>query len=192
MVYSPLFRDFRHWKRYEGGWAQDLYLFDLETSEHTPIAHSARTERDPMWIGDSVVFVSDRGDHLNLYRADPATGEVVQLTDHRPLDVRWPATDHGSRVVYELGGELRIFDLANGEDRRGSRRGAGRRALEAVAAHLGRRECAQLRPRAGRIAGALRLRAARSSRLRSRRGAVRNLTRSSGAHDKASRLVAGW
>lgn len=117
VVYSPLFRDFRHWKRYEGGWAQNLYLYDLESNEHTPLAHSKRTERDPMWIGDSVVFSSDRDDRLNLYRADPATGDETQLTEHDPWDVRWPATDHVSRVVYELNGRLRIYDLANGEDR---------------------------------------------------------------------------
>ena len=57
MVYSPLFRDFRHWKRYQGGWAQDLYLFDLETSQVQPIGHIPRTERDPMWIGDTIYFV---------------------------------------------------------------------------------------------------------------------------------------
>ena len=32
IVYSPLFRDFRTWKRYEGGWAQDLFVFDLATN----------------------------------------------------------------------------------------------------------------------------------------------------------------
>ena len=116
MVYSPLFRDFRHWKRYQGGWAQDLYLFDLSSSEVTPIAHSERTERDPMWIGDAVFFVSDRDDRLNLYRADPATGEVEQLTAHDPWDLRWPATDHQSRIVYELNGQLRIFDVTSGTD----------------------------------------------------------------------------
>jgi tricorn protease len=31
VVYSPLFRDFRTWKRYSGGWAQQLYIFDLKT-----------------------------------------------------------------------------------------------------------------------------------------------------------------
>ncbi len=111
MVYSPLFRDFRHWKRYEGGWAQDLYLFDLDSAEIEPVAHSERTERDPMWIGDEVYFVSDRDDRLNLYRADPATGEVEQLTSHDPWDVRWPATDHDRRIVYELDGGLRIYDV---------------------------------------------------------------------------------
>ena len=116
VVFSPLSRDFRHWKRYEGGWAQNLYLFDLTTSEHVPVAHSPRTERDPMWVGDSIVFASDRDDFLNLYRANAATGEVEQLTEHAPFDVRWPATDHGSLVVYELDGFLRLFDLETGAD----------------------------------------------------------------------------
>jgi len=31
VVYSPLFRDFRTWKRYQGGWAQQLYIFDLKS-----------------------------------------------------------------------------------------------------------------------------------------------------------------
>jgi len=116
MIYSPLFRDFRHWKRYQGGWAQDLYLFDLASSAVTPIAHSVRTERDPMWIGDTIYFVSDRDDRLNLFRANPTTGEVEQLTSHDPWDLRWPATDHSSRIVYELNGQLRIFDITSGAD----------------------------------------------------------------------------
>ena len=116
VVYSPLSRDFRHWKRYQGGWAQDLYLFDLASSEITPLAHSERTERDPMWIGDEVFFVSDRDDRLNLFKADPATGEVEQLTAHDPWDVRWPATDHQSRIVYELNGQLHVLDVTTGED----------------------------------------------------------------------------
>ena len=100
VVYSPLVRDFRAWKRYQGGWAQDLFLFDLQTNEVTPLAHSPRTERDPMWIGDRVYFVSDSDDRLNLFVADPATGEVEQLTHHDPWDLRWPATDRVGRIVY--------------------------------------------------------------------------------------------
>jgi tricorn protease len=89
----------------------------MESSAVTPIAHSPRTERDPMWIGDAIYFVSDRDDRLNLYRADPASGQVEQLTAHDPWDVRWPATDHASRIVYELNGELHIYDVEAATDR---------------------------------------------------------------------------
>src|SRR5690606_3851641 len=74
LVYSPLMRDFRTWKRYSGGWAQDLWIFDLASHAIQPVSHSSRTERDPMWVGDQIYFVSDRDGVLNLYRFDPAAG----------------------------------------------------------------------------------------------------------------------
>jgi tricorn protease len=117
VVYSPLFRDFRHWKRYEGGWAQDLYIFDLAGYEVEPVSHTVRTERDPMWIGDRIHFVSDRNDWLNIYSFDPQSGAVEQLTHADPWDVRWPSTDSESRIVYELDGQLHILDVDTGTDR---------------------------------------------------------------------------
>jgi tricorn protease len=187
MVYSPLFRDFRHWKRYEGGWAQDLYLFDLASSDVTPVAHSPRTERDPMWIGDAVYFVSDRDDRLNLYRADPATGEVEQLTDHDPWDVRWPATDHVSRIVYELNGELRIYDIGSGADDAITIAvpddGLWKRPRRiSVAGDVGDFSLSPKGERALFVARGEVFSAPVES------GRTRNLTRSSGAHDR----VAAW
>jgi tricorn protease len=80
ILYSPLTRDFRTWKRYQGGWAQDLYIFDLNTSAIEPVAHSPRSERDPMWIGEKIYFASDRTGTLNLFEFDPRTKGVRQLT----------------------------------------------------------------------------------------------------------------
>jgi tricorn protease len=116
VVYSPLFRDFRHWKRYEGGWAQDLFIFDLASYEVEPVSHSVRTERDPMWIGDTIYFVSDRDDRLNIYSFDPESGAVDQITHSDLWDVRWPSTDSQSRIVYELDGQLHILDVNTGAD----------------------------------------------------------------------------
>jgi len=116
IVYSPLFRDFRTWKRYEGGWAQDLYLFDLATADSRVIAHSVRTERDPMWIGDAIYFASDRDGTLNLYSYDLATEAVTKLTSSTTWDVRWPSSDNVSRIVYELDGELHVFDVRTKAD----------------------------------------------------------------------------
>jgi tricorn protease len=117
MVYSPLFRDFRHWKRYEGGWAQNLYIFDLTSYETEPVSHSVRTERDPMWIGDTIYFASDRDDRLNIYSFDPASGNVEQVTNSDLWDVRWPSSDNQSRIVYELNGQLHILDVDSGADK---------------------------------------------------------------------------
>ena len=112
LVYSPLFRDFRTWKRYEGGWAQDLWVYDLATGARTVIAPSKRTERDPMWVGGRIFFVSDRDGTLNLYSVAADGSGLEQLTKSTTWDVRWASSDNAGKVVYELGGELRLWDVA--------------------------------------------------------------------------------
>jgi tricorn protease len=116
IAYSPLFRDFRTWKRYEGGWAQDLYLYDLATNDTKPFATSVRTERDPMWIGDAIYFASDRDGTLNLYSYDLKTEAVTKLTNSTTWDLRWPSSDNVSRIVYEMDGELHVFDVRTKAD----------------------------------------------------------------------------
>jgi tricorn protease len=117
IAYSPLFRDFRAWKRYQGGWAQDLWIFDLAASTAERITDHPRSDRDPMWIGDRIFFSSDRGGTLNLYAFDPATKQTTQVTQSTQWDVRWPSSDGKSRIVYELGGELQVLETATGAPR---------------------------------------------------------------------------
>jgi tricorn protease len=117
LVYSPLFRDFRTWNRYAGGWAQDLYIFDLATQQGRNITNNPRTDRDPIWIGNAIYFVSDRDDVLNLYRYDIGSAQTTQLTRHRNFDVRWASGDRAGHIVYELGGELRVYDVNANQDR---------------------------------------------------------------------------
>ena len=183
IAYAPLFRDFRHWKRYEGGWAQHLYVFDLAAHQQKKLAASKRTERDPMWIGDQVCFASDRDGTLNLYSVDPATDAVKQLTFQKTWDVRWPSSDHLSRIVYELNGELRVFNVQDGSDRGISivvptDGGASRPARISVEKNI---EGFGLSPKGERA-----LFVARGDvfTVPIEKGAVRNLTNSSGAHDR--------
>ncbi len=117
IVYSPLFRDFRTWKRYQGGWAENLYVFDLATAALTPISPTVFTERDPMWIGDAIYFVSDRDGTLNLYRSDLAGQAAEELTHSTKWDVRWASSDNQGEIVYELGGELELYETATGQAR---------------------------------------------------------------------------
>lgn len=116
MVYAPLWRDFRTWKRYQGGWAQDLYIYDLATNQTKLIAGSKRTERDPMWIGDAIYFVSDRTGTLNLFKYDIKTEAVSQLTKSDTWDVRWASSDDKGTIVFEAGGELHVYDVAGGRE----------------------------------------------------------------------------
>ena len=117
LLYSPLFRDFRTWKRYQGGWAQDLYIYDLGGGPIERITSHPRADRDPMWIGDALYFASDRDGRLNLYRYDLKTKATTPLTQHQDADVRWPSAGPGGTIVYELAGGLRLYDTKAGSDR---------------------------------------------------------------------------
>ena len=186
MVYSPLWRDFRHWKRYQGGWAQDLYLFDLATAAVEPVSHSVRTERDPMWIGDAIYFVSDRDGVLNLYRFDLATKQTRQVTHEKTWDVRWASSDGRGQIVHELDGELVVHDVASGQSRKLDvfvpSDGVHRRAARVSAAK--QIEDFELSPKGERA-----LVVARGDVFTApiEKGPTRNLTASSTAHDRHAR-----
>ncbi|MCP4657525.1 MAG: peptidase S41 [bacterium] len=182
-VYSPLARDFRSWKRYQGGWAQELYLFDLATNEIERMTDHPRADRDPMWIGEKIYFSSDRDGTLNLYAYDVQSKQIEQLTHSDPWDVRWPNDDGDGRIVYERNGELQVFDVGRGQSQAISifvpdDGLAARPARISAAAQI---EGFALSPKGERA-----LFVARGDVFTTpiENGPTRNLTRSSGAHDR--------
>jgi tricorn protease len=117
IVYSPKYRDFRTWNRYVGGWAQDLYIYDFASKSAKNITNDPNTDRDPMWIGNAVYFLADRGEHLNLYRYDSVSGETKQLTDYKGADARWASGDSKGQIVFEVDGALHVYDTNANQDR---------------------------------------------------------------------------
>lgn len=186
VVYSPLFRDFRTWKRYEGGWAQELYVFDRQSHDIERVTDHPRADRDPMWIGRTIYFSSDRDGVSNLYAFDLDSRQTSPLTRHETWDVRWPSDDGTAQIVYELNGELEVYDLAEGRSRRLSitvpSDGLAMRPARVSAANLV--EDFELSPKGERV-----LFVARGDVFTAPidKGSTRNLTRSSGAHDKWAR-----
>ena len=115
IVYSPQARDFRTEKRYSGGEANKLYIFDIETHAAKRISEGPRASRDPMWIGKEIYYNSDSDGHFNLYAYDTGNGTIRQITQNTTWDVRWPSTDREQRIVYELDGELQVLDVKTGK-----------------------------------------------------------------------------
>jgi tricorn protease len=187
LVYSPLWRDFRTWKRYQGGWAQDLYIYDLTTNASTLIASTKRTERDPMWIGDGIYFLSDRTGTLNLFKYDVKSAAVTQITKSDTWDLRWASSDNKGTIVFEEAGELTSYDVASGKLSKISITvpddGLWDRPSRVSAA--GNVEDFDLSPKGERA-----LFSARGEIFTApiENGPTRNLTRSPGAHDRS----AGW
>jgi tricorn protease len=183
IVYSPQSRDFRPEKRYGGGQANALYTFDLKTYATKRISEGPRATRDPIWIGDTIYFNSDRDGHFNLYAYDISSGKTTQITNNKVWDVRWPSSDNEARIVYELNGELQLLDVKNRRSNPISitvpNEGLTSRPSRVSAA--GQIESVGLSPKGERA-----LFAARGDIFTApiEKGPTRNLTHSSGAHDK--------
>ena len=186
VAYSPLFRDFRTWKRYEGGWAQELYVFDRKSHHVERITDHRRADRDPMWIGNTIYFSSDRDGTMNLYAFDLGTRETAQLTTSDIWDVRWPSDNASTEIVYELHGELEVYAIAERRSRKVSitvpNDGVAMRPARVSASDL--IEDFELSPKGARV-----LFVARGDVFTApiKNGPTRNLTRSSDAHDKGAR-----
>ena len=101
MVYSPRTRDFRSEKRYGGGQANTLYIYDLATNDAKKISEGVRPWRDAMWIGDKIYFNSDKDGKFNLYFYDVASAKTTAATNFKDWEVRWASSDDESRVIYE-------------------------------------------------------------------------------------------
>ena len=185
IVYAPLFRDFRTWKRYEGGWAQELFVFDPQTKRAQNISNHVRADRDPMWVGDRVWFASDRSGTLNLWSYDFASETVNQETGSTTWDLRWPSAGgpQDRRIVYEKAGELHWLDTKSRQETKISIRvpddGVSQRPRPVDAE--GHIEGYALSPGGRRVAFAARGEVLTAPR---EHGDVRDLTRSPGAHDK--------
>ena len=115
-VYTPIDRDFRSWKRYRGGRAQDVWTYDLVNNTSQQLTDHPATDHQPMWVGDQVYFVSDRNYTLNLFGMPAAGGEPRQLTEFSEFDVLWPSAGPDS-IVFENGGALWQFIPASGQTR---------------------------------------------------------------------------
>jgi tricorn protease len=114
IAFNRVAREFRTWKRYRGGNAQEIYLYDLATDEMSNLTNFPGTDRTPMWVDHRIFFSSDRDDVLNLYSYDTHSTQITQHTHHTEYDVRRPSMG-GDKIVYEWGGTLWLFDVDSNE-----------------------------------------------------------------------------
>ncbi|MCI0568253.1 MAG: hypothetical protein L0Z52_08715 [Acidobacteria bacterium] len=115
LFYNRIFRDFRTWKRYRGGMTQNLWIYDLSANKLEMITENDNTSRDPMWIGDTLYFNSDRDRTFNLFSSDTSGKNVKKLTQFTDYDVRWASAGPGG-IVFENGGYVYLYDIASGKN----------------------------------------------------------------------------
>ncbi len=117
LAYTPHSRDHRTWKRYRGGMATDIWLFNLNDKSARKVTDWEGTDTQPMWHGDKLYYLSDAGPNhrLNIWVYNLGTDLRKQVTDFNEYDVKWPSIGPGpegkGEIVFQLGPDLHLLDL---------------------------------------------------------------------------------
>ncbi|MCK4237349.1 MAG: PD40 domain-containing protein, partial [Candidatus Krumholzibacteria bacterium] len=117
IAYNRMSREFRTWKRYRGGMAQDIWLYDLDKNEVEKLTDFEGTDAFPMWHKNRIYFISDREHTMNIYCLDLDSREIRKITNHRKYDVKWPSLG-ADTIVYENAGVLYVLDLGTEKSRK--------------------------------------------------------------------------
>jgi tricorn protease len=119
LAYTPLGERFRQWKNYRGGTASRIWILKLDDLSHEEIPKPADgcNDTEPMWVGDSAYFLSDRDGEFNLYVYDRDSKKVTRLTEHEGFPIASASAGAG-KVIYEQGGWIHLFDPGAGKARR--------------------------------------------------------------------------
>lgn len=115
IAYTPTKRQ-PTWKRYRGGTAPDIWLFNLRTLESRNLTDDPATDDTPMWHGQTLYFVSDRGAarHFNVWAYALETKTLRQITHFEDRDVH-SASIGPADLVFEVDGRLHLLDLQTEE-----------------------------------------------------------------------------
>jgi len=111
LAYNRVFREFRTWKRYRGGQADDVWIYDFDTKQTTNITNNPAQDIEPMWAGNKIYFLSDRDKRMNLFSYDLTTKETKKITDFKDYDVKFASLGDNA-IVFENGGYIYKTDLA--------------------------------------------------------------------------------
>lgn len=183
MVYNRVFREFRTWKHYRGGMADDIWLYDFKTGVTENLTNNPAQDVCPMWGPDGkIYFASDRDGRLNLFSIDLATKETRKLTDFKDFDVKFPSMGKGV-IVFENGGAIWKLDPKAGAAVQVSISikedfASGRSALVDAGKHL---ESVSPSPDGKRAIAVAR---GELYSVPAKDGAARNLSRTSNAHER--------
>ncbi len=111
-VYMPMSQDFRNWKRYRGGWAPDIWLFDLKNFASRNLTANPANDAQPMWYRNTIYYISDRGPEQrnNIWAQDLENGAARQVTHYTDFDITFPSLGPDA-IVFQKGGRLYLLNL---------------------------------------------------------------------------------
>lgn len=182
LAYNRVMREFRTWKYYKGGMADDVWIYDPDKKSVENITNNEAQDIFPMWIGDEIYFASDRDKTMNLFVYNTKSGQTSKVTNFTDYDVKFPSC-FGNTIVFENGGYIYKLDASTKKAEKVSVTLAAdnvfaRTEFKDGADYI---TAASLSPNGERLAVTAR---GEVFDLPASKGVTRNITRSPGAHDR--------
>ncbi len=111
MAMNRVFREFRTWKYYQGGMADDIWIVDIATGETTNITDNKYQDIMPMWTENEIYYLSDRERTMNIYCYNTASKQTKRISDFKEYDVKF-ASLGGGYIVFENAGFLYTYSIS--------------------------------------------------------------------------------
>ncbi len=117
LAFNKIFREFRTWKYYKGGMADDIWVYDYANNEAVRAFENPAQDIFPMWSGNSIYFASDRDRIMNLFVFDTYANTTKKVTNFDKYDVKFPSIG-GDKIIFENGGFLYYYDIATNQTKK--------------------------------------------------------------------------
>lgn len=113
LAMNRMFREFRTWKYYRGGQADDIWINTVGTTGLEKITDNDAQDIFPMWVGDEIYYLSDRDRTMNLFVYDTRSKQTRKVTDFTEYDCKFPSCSQ-DWIVFENGGYIYKYDVRKG------------------------------------------------------------------------------
>jgi tricorn protease len=110
IAYNKIFREFRTWKRYKGGQANEVWIHDFKANTTENITLNDAQDIIPMWYGNKIYFLSDRDKIMNIFSYDLTTKQTKKVTNFDKYDVKYASLGIDN-ISFENEGYVYILDL---------------------------------------------------------------------------------
>jgi tricorn protease len=114
LAYVPNFRWEPFWQGYRGGQTTPVYIADLADSSVVRVPRNDSNDDDPMWVGDTVYFLSDRDGPVTLFAYDTHSRRVSRLLPSSGFDIT-SASASADAIVYAKFDSLHVYDVRTHE-----------------------------------------------------------------------------
>lgn len=114
LAMNRVFREFRTWKYYKGGMADDIWIYDTKTAATENITNNPAQDIFPMYCKNRIYFFSDRDRTMNLFEYDTQSKQTKKITSFTEYDCKFPSLGNDA-IAFENGGYIYLYDLNNGK-----------------------------------------------------------------------------